>query len=68
MDAILQNAIVYGNNNVYTYSSCHARDLNKWAQRNRSSVLYDASDSLLSKDIIDHMMSAAHDFAQLINL
>jgi len=68
MDAILQNAIVYGNNNAYTYSSYTAQELNKWAQQNRASVFYDASDSILSLDIINHFITVARDFAQLINL
>ncbi len=68
VDAIRDAAIHYGNDNVRIYANYSAQELNKWAQQNRASVFYDASDSVLNLDIINHFVIAARDFAQLINL
>jgi tagatose-1,6-bisphosphate aldolase non-catalytic subunit AgaZ/GatZ len=68
VDAIQERAINYGDDNVRIYANYSAEELNKWVQQNRSLVFYDASDSILSLDIINHLVKAARDFAQLINL
>ena len=68
VNEIQERAIKYGNDNVRIYANYSAQELTKWAQQNRSSVFYDASDSILNLDIINHFVIAARDFAQLINL
>ncbi len=68
VNAIQERAIKYGNDNVRIYANYTAQELNKWAQQNRASVFYDDSDSILSLDIINHFITVARDFAQLIHL
>jgi len=65
----------YGNYNVHHYADFSREQLIKWAQTamwpkqgKHQSMMLDASDSVLSADIINHWIKAARDFAQLINV
>lgn len=64
---VYHHALTRGNVSAHVYSSYNAQHLNKWYQQNQSSALHDASDSLLSIDIIDQFKTAVDNIIQLMN-
>jgi hypothetical protein len=72
--AINVGALNYGHDNVLHYADFSREQLMKWAQtamwpkQGKQSLMLDASDSVLSTDIINHWIKAARDFVQLINV
>lgn len=68
------NALQYADGNLHHYASYSREELQRWARgtiwgnSNNSSLLLQPSDSLLSADIINHLMRAARNIVQLMAL
>lgn len=74
IESINMNALQFADANVQHYASYSREELQQWARTPmwgssyNSSLLLQPSDSLLSLDIISHLMRAARNFVELMAL